>query len=134
MHKLRVEIRLALGCVRPSEIGVAAAILVNLDGVGEVVLLIDDDLVVEVSGAGGRGGCLLTHELLPGGFVLGIRVALHNIARRPCRQILGGDQRLLLLLIEAVYDVIAVSPAIHESAVVVIDDHFAGGACVGIHA
>ena len=82
---------------------------------------------------------MLTHELLPGGFVLGVRVAVDYVARRPRRQILRGDQRLLLLLIEAVYDVIAVSPAIHESSVVVIGHHFvshhlAGGARVGIHA
>jgi len=30
--------------------GYSAAILVNLDEVGEVTLLVDDDLVVEVSG------------------------------------------------------------------------------------
>ena len=81
---------------------------------------------------------MLTHELLPGGFVLGVRVAVDYVARRPRRQILRGDQRLLLLLIEAVYDVIAVSPAIHESSTVamrvVLVHHFAGGASVGIHA
>jgi len=40
----------------------------------------------------------------------------------------------MLLMIKAVYDVIDISSAIHESTVVVIDYHFADGACVGIHA
>ena len=85
------------------------------------MLLINNDLVVKMRRA--RIGWLWTHDLLAGGLVLSVQLLLNYVGCSASGQILRSNQRLLLLLITSVHDIVTIATAIHNASL--INHHFA---------
>ena len=131
LEELWLEIRLTTLChARTScQICVTAAILINLDGVSEVMLLIDYYLIIEMSSSRVcwlRSRC--PKKLLARKFIRLVDWRLNYVWGCACWQILRSYQRLLLVW--AINDVVAVPPPIHGAGL--FHHHFTSCSCIGI--